>query len=138
MRSGYEDSFFGRRFTYGNFFTPSQDNRWSARTTLAWKPNSRDKVTYNFSKRIAIDQGFTRTFISAQGDVLDPAYPWRWTRNIQHAPTFFEDNVQTSLQWRRSDPVQTERNRSHPYPECPVTARRSHSSAEKGSAGRCC
>jgi TonB-dependent receptor-like protein/carboxypeptidase family protein len=102
MRSGYEDGFFGRSFTYGTFFTPSQDNRWAARAGLSWKPNNRDKITYSFSKRLDIDQGFTRTFLSAQGDIVDPAYPWKWAHRIEHAPTFLDDNVQTSLQWRRT------------------------------------
>ncbi len=102
LRSSYEDSFFGHRFTYGDFFTPSEDNRWALRYGLTWKPNERDKVTYDFSKRIAVDQGFSRNFINARGDLGDPSYPWRWSNRIQHAPTIFEDNVQNSLTWRRS------------------------------------
>lgn len=102
LRSGYKDSFFGSRFKYGDFFSPSEDNRWAARYALTWKPTVRDKWSYNFSKRIAIDQGFSRSFINANGDLGDPAYPWQWSRNIQHAPTIFEDNVQTSLEWRRT------------------------------------
>jgi hypothetical protein len=102
LRSSYEDSFFGRKFKYGNFFTPSQDNRWAARYGLTWKPGTRDKVSLQFSKRIAIDQGFSRTFITATGDQGDPAFPWRWAHRIEHGPTIFEDNVQTSLEWRRT------------------------------------
>ena len=102
LRSSYEDRFFGYRFKYGDFFSPSQDNRWAARYNLSWKPSDRDKWNFNFSKRIAIDQGFSRQFINATGDLGDPAYPWRWARRIDHAPTIFEDNVQTSLEWRRS------------------------------------
>mgnify|MGYP000217727718 CR=1 FL=1 len=30
------------------------------------------------------------------------ANPWRWDHNIGNAQTFFEDNVQTSLEWRRT------------------------------------
>lgn len=102
LRSSYEDSFFGYKFHYGDFFSPSQDNRWAARYGLTWKPGPYDKVTADFSKRIAIDQGFSRTFITATGDLGDPAYPWQWAHNIQHAPTIFEDNVTTSVEWRRT------------------------------------
>ena len=112
LKSGYEDSFFGKRFKYGDMFSSSEDNRWALRYGLAWKPSVRDKWTFDFSKRIAIDQGFSRTFITATGDQGDPTYPWQWssqgrtrddgTSNIQHAPTIFEDNVQNSLTWRRS------------------------------------
>ena len=102
LRSSYEDSFFGERFTYGDFFTPSADNRWALRYGLTWKPNQHDKVTYDFSKRIAIDQGFSRNFINARGDLGDPSYPWRWSHRIEHAATIFEDNVQNSLTWRRA------------------------------------
>jgi hypothetical protein len=101
LRSSYEDGLFGYRFHYGDFFSPSADNRWSARYNLTWKPSPTDKWNLNFSKRIAIDQGFSRSFINATGDLGDPAYPWQWARNITHAPTIFEDNVQTSLEWRR-------------------------------------
>jgi outer membrane receptor protein involved in Fe transport len=102
LRSSYKDSFFGKSFSYGDFFSPSRDNRWAARYAATWKPDERDKVTFNFSKRIAIDQGFSRTFITATGDVRDPSYPWRWDRRIDHAQTIFEDNVQSSIEWRRT------------------------------------
>ncbi len=102
LHSSYEDSFFGYHFTYPDMWSPAQDNRWAARYGLTWKPNSHDKLTYSFSKRIAIDQGFSRTFLTANGDLGDPAYPWRWARRLDHAPTIFEDNVQSSLQWRRT------------------------------------
>jgi hypothetical protein len=102
LRSSYEDSFFGRKFRYSDAWSPSEDNRWAARYGLTWKPNASDKFTYTFSKRIAIDQGFSRTFLTSNGDQGDPAYPWRWAHRIDHAPTIFEDNVQSSLLWRRS------------------------------------
>ncbi len=102
LRSTYEDSFFGQNFTYGDFFTPAADNRWAARYGLTWKPNERDKWSFNFSKRIAVDQGFSRTFINAQGDIQDPSYPWIWDHRIPNAATIFEDNVQSSIEWRRT------------------------------------
>jgi len=102
LKSSYEDSFFGNRFTYGDMFSPSADNRWALRYGLTWKPSVRDKWAIDFSKRIAIDQGFSRTFITARGDQGDPTYPWQWARQIQHASTIFEDNVQSSVSWRRS------------------------------------
>ncbi|HEY6866403.1 MAG TPA: TonB-dependent receptor [Candidatus Eisenbacteria bacterium] len=102
LRSSYEDAIFGLRFKYGSFFAPSEDNRWAGRYSLGWKPNTNDKLSFNFVKRIAIDQGFSRTFINATGDAGDPAYPWPWAKRITHGPTIFEDNVQTSLLWRRS------------------------------------
>lgn len=102
IHSGYEDSFFGHKFKYSDMWSPSADNRWSGRYGLTWKPTNRDKINYNFSKRIAIDQGFSRSSITASGDQVDPAYPWQWDHRITNAPTIFEDNVQTSLQWRRT------------------------------------
>jgi hypothetical protein len=102
LHSSYEDSFFGRKFRYSDSWSPSEDNRWAARYGLTWKPNAHDKFNYTFSKRIAIDQGFSRTFLTSSGDLGDPAYPWRWAHRINHAPTIFEDNVQSSLQWRRT------------------------------------
>lgn len=100
--SSYEDGLFGMRWKYGPEWGPSQDNRWNARYGWFWKPNNRDKVSVNLSKRIAIDQGFSRSFITAGGDQGDPAYPWIWDRNIRNAATIFEDNVQSSVQWRRT------------------------------------
>ena len=102
LKSSYEDSFFGKRFNYGNMFSPSADNRWALRYGLTWKPSVRDKWTFDFSKRIAIDQGFSRTFITARGDQGDPTYPWQWAHRIDHAATIFEDNVQNAVSWRRS------------------------------------
>ncbi len=102
LRSSYEDVFFTKRFRYGSFFSPSADNRWSARYGLTWKPNPRDKVAIDFSKRISIDQGFTRSFLNASGDKGDPAYPWAWAQRIEHAPTYFEDNTTESIEWRRT------------------------------------
>lgn len=102
LSSSYEDALFGYRFRYGPAFSPAEDNRWAARYALTWKPNARDKLTAGYYKRIAIDQGFSRTFINATGDAGDPAFPWRWARRIDHAPTIFEDNVQSSIEWRRT------------------------------------
>jgi outer membrane receptor protein involved in Fe transport len=102
LRSSYEDSFFGIPFRYGDFFSPSEDNRWSARYGLTWKPGQRDKLSFDYNKRIAIDQGFSRTNINASGDVTDPSYPWYWDHRIDHSGTIFEDNTQTSLEWRRT------------------------------------
>src|SRR5499427_2270200 len=100
--SSYEDQFFGIKFKYSDMWAPSQDNRWAARYGLFWKPNTMDKWSFNFSKRIAIDQGFTRPTLTAQGDLLDPVYPWIWDHRLDHAPTTFEDNVQSSVEWRRT------------------------------------
>jgi outer membrane cobalamin receptor len=100
--SSYRDGFLGRKFGYGPGWAPSQDNNWAWRAALAWKPNGSDKWTFDAAKRIAIDQGFSRTFINASGDVGEPAYPWRWSKRIEHAPTILDDNVQTSLKWRRT------------------------------------
>jgi hypothetical protein len=102
LHSSYEDTFFGIPFRYSDRWSPAEDNRWAGRYGLTWKPSGEDKFTYTFSKRIAIDQGFSRTFLTAQGDLGDPAYPWQWAHRIDHAATFFEDNVQSSLQWRRT------------------------------------
>jgi outer membrane receptor protein involved in Fe transport len=102
LRSSYEDSFLGFRFKYGDAFSPSRDNRWAGRYGLTWRPGQRDKVTFDFSKRIGIDQGFSRTFITATGDQADPSYPWKWDHRIDHAGTIFEDNTQSSLEWRRT------------------------------------
>jgi hypothetical protein len=100
--SSYEDRFLGIKFKYGDMWAPSEDNRWAARYGLRWKPGVADEYKFDFSKRIAIDQGFSRTRLTAQGDQGDPAYPWVWDHRIGHAPTIFEDNVQSSLEWRRT------------------------------------
>ena len=100
--SSYEDRFLGYNFKYGDMWGPAQDNRWAGRYGFYWKPDNSNKLSFNYSKRIAIDQGFSRTFLTAQGDLGDPAYPWRWDRRIGNAQTFFEDNVQTSLEWRKT------------------------------------
>jgi len=100
--SSYEDQILGQKFKYADSFGPAQDNRWAGRYGLFWKPDNMNKLSFNFSKRIAIDQGFSRTFLTAQGDLGDPAYPWRWDHSIGNASTFFEDNVQSSVEWRRT------------------------------------
>ena len=112
LRSSYEDSFFGLHWKYGNLFSPSRDNRWAARYGLTWKPGERDKVSLDLSKRIGMDQGFSRTSISATGDITDPSYAWQWdpqgrirsdgTANIDHTNTYFEDNTQSSVEWRHT------------------------------------
>jgi outer membrane receptor protein involved in Fe transport len=100
--SGYEDGFLGIKWKYGNFWSPAQDNHWAGRYGLTWKPNNRDKWSMNLSKRLDIDQGFSRTFITATGDQGDPAFPWIWSHRLEHGPTILEDNQQASLQWRRT------------------------------------
>lgn len=102
LKTSYEDSFLGWHWKYGGRWAPAEDNRWAARYGWFWKPDTRNKVSLNFSKRIAIDQGFSRTFINSQGNSADPAYPWQWDHRIGNANTIFEDNVQSSLQWRRT------------------------------------
>ncbi len=100
--SSYKDDIFGHKFRYGPFFSPAEENQWGLRYGLNWKPNASDRWTFNLSKRIAIDQGFSRTFINATGDAGDPAFPWLWAHRLSHANTIFEDNVQSSAEWRRT------------------------------------
>jgi hypothetical protein len=100
--SGYKDQIFGHKFRYGPFFGPSQDNQWAARYGLTWRPNAKDKWTMTLSKRINIDQGFSRTFINATGDAGDPAFPWQWAHRLDHSRTILEDNQQSSVEWRRT------------------------------------
>ncbi|MEO5617763.1 MAG: TonB-dependent receptor [Candidatus Eisenbacteria bacterium] len=102
LKSSYKDRIFGHKFRYGDLFAPAQDNQWGFRYGLTWRPNSVDKWSFNLSKRISIDQGFSRTFINATGDAGDPAYPWLWAHRLDHARTIFEDNVQNSAEWRRT------------------------------------
>jgi hypothetical protein len=118
--SSYEDQILGYKFKYPDSFGPSQDNRWAGRYGLTWKPDNMNKVSFNFSKRIAIDQGFSRTFLTAQGDLGDPAYPWRWDHKHRNASTFFEDNVQSSVEWRARC-----RSRATRRCSCPATTSRS-------------
>ncbi|HTO90555.1 MAG TPA: TonB-dependent receptor [Candidatus Sulfotelmatobacter sp.] len=100
--SSYKDAIFGHKFRYGPFFGQAPDNQWGLRYGVNWKPNTRDRWAFNMSKRINIDQGFSRTIINATGDAGDPAYPWIWHNNLAHANTFLEDNVQLSAEWRRT------------------------------------
>ena len=102
LHSSYTDGLLGQTLGYPQAWAPSEDNNWAGRVAFAWKTTSADRWSLDVSKRIAIDQGFTRTFINATGDAGDPAYPWRWSHRIDHAPTIFEDNVQSSLKWRRT------------------------------------
>jgi outer membrane receptor for ferrienterochelin and colicin len=102
LHSSYTDGLFERTFGYTQSWAPSEDNNWAGRVAFAWKATPADRWSFDLSKRIAIDQGFNRTFINATGDAGDPAYPWRWSHRIDHAPTIFEDNVQSSLKWRRT------------------------------------
>ena len=53
LRSSYEDSFFGKTFRYGNFFTPSQDNLWALRYGLTWKPTVHDLMSRASSRILA-------------------------------------------------------------------------------------
>ncbi len=100
--SGYKDNILGHKFRYPAWMAPSEDNQWAARYGLAWRPNAQDKWSFNLSKRINIDQGFSRTFINATGDAGDPAFPWAWAHDLSHSNTILEDNVQTSAEWRRA------------------------------------
>jgi hypothetical protein len=102
LHSSYTDGFLDRGLSYGPGWAPSEDNNWAGRFSMGWKSTATDKWTLDFSKRIAIDQGFSRTFINAAGDAGDPSYPWRWSKRIDHSPTIFEDNAQGSLKWRRT------------------------------------
>jgi hypothetical protein len=100
--SGYKDDILGHKFRYPAWMAPSEDNQWAARYGLTWRPNNQDKWSFNLSKRINIDQGFSRTFINATGDAGDPAFPWIWAHDLSHSNTILEDNVQTSAEWRRT------------------------------------
>jgi outer membrane receptor for ferrienterochelin and colicin len=100
LHSSYVDGFDDRHTT--SWFAPSEDNNWAGRMALSWNASATDRWNLDVSKRIGIDQGFSRTFINAAGDAGDPTYPWRWKNRIDHAPTIFEDNVQASLKWRRT------------------------------------
>lgn len=101
LHSGYEDSFFGHKFTWNpNFFMPSQENTWRALYKMTYKPSTSNKFDFNFEKRIGFDQGFTRRpFSDFTG--FDVSYPWAWTQRLDHYPTITEDNVTQALTWTK-------------------------------------
>ena len=91
VKSGYEDSFLGMKYTYSqNFFMPSQENTWRGLYKWVWKPDGKNKVDVGYSKRMGFDQGFSRRPISDLAGQSIP-YPWDFEGRFQHAPTVTTD-----------------------------------------------
>jgi hypothetical protein len=91
IRSGYQDSFLGHKFTYSpNFFMPSEENTWRGLYKWTWKPDGKNKFDFGYSKRLAFDQGFSRRPL---GDIAGQSipYPWAFQGRFQHAPTVTDD-----------------------------------------------
>src|SRR5262249_31082695 len=47
LRSGYQDSFLGHKFTWGSPFMPTQDNTWRGLYKMVWKPEASNKFDFN-------------------------------------------------------------------------------------------
>ena len=97
IKSGYEDSFLGHKFTYSpNVFMPSEENTWRALYKWTWKPDPKNKVDLAFTKRIAFDQGFFRRPISDIAGQSIP-YPWNFKDRFEHTNTVTDDVNSTAL-----------------------------------------
>lgn len=91
LRSGYEDSFLGRKFKYSpDVFMPFQENVWRGISKWTWKPQGDVKVGLSYNKNIAFDQGFSRRpFADIAGQAL--TYPWYLHDRLTHYPTLTTD-----------------------------------------------
>jgi len=100
LRSGYEDSFLGKQFRWGEFWMPTEDNTWRGLYKWTWKPSVSNKIDVSFSKRIGFDQGFTRPpFDDVSG--FEIGFPWAWSQRLDHFGTVTEDNNTMQAAWTR-------------------------------------
>ena len=100
LRSGYEDSFLGQKFRWGQGWMPSEDNTWRGLYKWTWRPTPADKLDVSFSKRIGFDQGFTRSpFEDISG--FEIGFPWAWSRRLDHFGTVTEDNNTLQAAWTK-------------------------------------
>jgi outer membrane receptor protein involved in Fe transport len=100
LRSGYEDSFLGHKFRWGQDWMPSEDNTWRGLYKWTWKPTTSNKFDVSFSKRIGFDQGFTRSsFEDISG--FEIGFPWAWSRRLDHFGTVTEDNNTLQAAWTK-------------------------------------
>ena len=91
LRSGYEDSFLGAKFTYSpDIFMPFEENVWRGVAKWTWKPQADVKVGLAYNKNVAFDQGFSRRpFADIAGQSL--TYPWYLHDRLTHFPTVTTD-----------------------------------------------
>ncbi len=91
LRSGYEDSFLGKKWTYSpNFFMPFEENIWRGVAKWTWKPQTDLKFGLSYNKNIAFDQGFNRRpFADIAGQSL--TYPWYLHERLTHFATVTSD-----------------------------------------------
>ncbi|UCF78636.1 MAG: carboxypeptidase regulatory-like domain-containing protein, partial [Candidatus Eiseniibacteriota bacterium] len=99
--SSYKDSFFGREFTYGSFFSPRSDNNWRGLGKLVWKLGPKHKIGFSMTKWIGINQGFAEHDI---GDVAKNVtnYPWSWSKRLDHYYTITDDRNSFSASWKHT------------------------------------
>jgi hypothetical protein len=97
LRSGYQDSFLGHKFTYSpDIFMPSEENTWRGLYKWTWKPDGKNKVDFGYSKRVSFDQGFSRRPIADIAGQSIP-YPWAFQGRFEHSPTVTSDVNSLSL-----------------------------------------
>jgi outer membrane receptor protein involved in Fe transport len=98
LQSGYEDSFLGRTFAWGNFWMPSQENQWRGIFKTTWRSSPNDRFDFELTKTMGFDQGFQRRrFEDISG--YDVAYPYAWSQRLDHYGTITIDSNQQLLSW---------------------------------------
>ena len=99
--SSYKDSFFGKQFTYGPFFSPRSDNSWRVLGKLVWKLSSNHKLGLSLTKWLNIGEGFTEHDIGEVAKNVS-SYPWSWSRRLDHYYTMTSDQNSFSVSWKHS------------------------------------
>ncbi|MCX5801905.1 MAG: TonB-dependent receptor [Candidatus Eisenbacteria bacterium] len=99
--SSYKDSFFGKEYGYGSFFSPRSDNNWRALGKLVWKLNSNNKIGMSATKWLSIGEGFTEHDIGEVSQNVS-SYPWYWSKRLDHYYTLTNDQNSFSAFWRQT------------------------------------
>ncbi len=101
LETGYRGSFLGKEYEYGTFFRQRGDNNWRLTFKTGWNLHPRHKISATYVKAI----GFSGLFQAHDiGDVNRniTAYPWTWSRRLDHHYTVAEDLYLVSLQWKQT------------------------------------
>lgn len=90
---------FGKSLLTPTSLAPRQNNNWSGLYKLTWKIDQTHRLTFSYSRSLAINQNTQSLQTNLEYVEPGPGFPYKYSKNLDLFNVYTHDNEQVSLSW---------------------------------------